>query len=107
MAMVEMLKQHWDRYMRKYLEEEAASWEENGFSVQEADQWCSVGFWNAATAAEFRSAGVTPEQVKAAAERIAPDGDLIYDTCNGHTPTRVLLDAVRKGVRDGCQFRDA
>jgi hypothetical protein len=94
--MAEMLERHGDLFTGNCLEDEAASWEENGFSVEEADRWCSVGFWDASTAAEFRDAGVTPEQVAEAAERIASDGDPIYSACNGDMPVSVLLAAVTK-----------
>jgi hypothetical protein len=94
--MAAMLMRHGDRFTGSCLADEAASWEEHGFTVEEADQWCSVGFWDAATAAAFRDAGATPEQVAEAAERIASDSDPIYSVCNGDTPIRVLLAAMDK-----------
>jgi hypothetical protein len=95
--MVEMLKRHGDRYTGSRLADEAANWEEHGFTAKEADKWCSVGFWDAATAAAFRDSGVTPIQAKEAAVRIASDAftdhDPIYSVCNGDTPIDTLLAA--------------
>jgi hypothetical protein len=100
LEMAAMLRRHGDRFTGSNCEDEAASWEEHGFTVTEADKWCSVGFWDAAAAAAFRDAGATPEQVAEAAERIASDeftdGNPIYSVCNGDTPIRVLLAAVTK-----------
>jgi hypothetical protein len=105
MRMQAMLMRRGDRFSGDNPEEEAEKWVDQGFGVDEADDWCEVGVWDAAVAAELRDAGLTPERAKAAAESLTDglddpaeeytDGDPIYAACNGDIKANVIIDAAR------------
>jgi len=71
----------------------AQEWLDADFDADEAGDWCAIGCWEPEAAEEWRDAGKTPDQIAAAAEEMAADGDMIYDVCNGDRSARVLMDA--------------
>ena len=103
MRLQSLLLRHGSRFSGNNVEDEAEEWADNGFDADNADGWCEIGVWDAATAAEFRDAGLTPEQVKAAAESLTEglddpadeytDGDPIYAACNGDIKASVIIEA--------------
>lgn len=104
-AMVDVLESHGSRYTGNDVDDEAQGWIDQGFSATEADEWCDIGMWDAATAAACRDADKTPDQIAAAAKALIEDvadddespytdGDPIYSACNGDTSVDVLIDAV-------------
>lgn len=100
-----MLLRHGDMFTGNSVEDEAEGWADNGFDADSADPWCEIGVWDAATAAELRDAGLTPEQVKAAAESLTEgledpaeeytNGCPIYAACNGDISVSVIIKANR------------
>lgn len=98
-----MLLGHGIRFSGNNVEDEAEVWQDHDFDADHANQWCEIGVWDAATAAEFRDAGLTPERAKAAAESLTEslddpadkytDGDPIYAACNGDIKANVIIEA--------------
>ena len=105
MLMQAMLMRHGPRFTGSNINDEAEYWADQGFRADDADEWCEIGVWDAATAAEFRDAGLSPDQVKSAAESLTDGlddpaeectaGDPIYSVCNGDTKASVIIDAAR------------
>lgn len=81
----------------------AEDWNAYGFSADEVSAWCAVGVWDAGSASDWTIAGLTPENVVAAAKLLLinhASSDYvnncpIYSTCNGDTDTGVIVDAHR------------
>lgn len=105
--MIDMLNDHGDRFAGNDVAEIAWDWEENhNFSVDEADAWCEIGCWDAATAYRFVLAGLTPEQVQEATQRLIDacddpaetytDGDPIYAACNNDINVDVIIAACER-----------
>lgn len=104
--MIDMLEGHGDRFTGKNVDDEAQGWLDEGFDADSADDWCEIGVWDSATAAQLRDAGLSPEQVREACERLIEDasddardeytdGDPIYSVCNNDTSIDVLIDAAK------------
>jgi len=101
--MQDMLTRQGDRFAGNNVADEAQDWSDHDFGVDDASDWCDIGVWDAATAAEFRDAELTPDQVDAAAERLVEgledptdeytDGDPLYSACNGDTPIEEIVAA--------------
>lgn len=101
--MAAVLNGHGSRFSGNNVADEAQEWLDHDFTPAKAGGWCEIGVWDAATAAEFRDAGLTPEQVKAAAESLTEglddpadeytDGDPIYAACNGDIKASVIIEA--------------
>lgn len=86
-------------------DEIAREWAEYGFCAATTDEWCAVGVWDAAVAAQLRDAGLSPQIAKTRAERLVEsirdcggdpaetytDGCPIYAVCNGDTSIDILL----------------
>lgn len=97
--MAEMLAGHGDRFTGNHVADESQDWLDNDFSVVDADKWCKIGVWDAATAARFRDARKTPEEILAAADLLVvengadeyTDGDPIYSACNRDTDCRKII----------------
>jgi len=68
--MMEVLESRGPKFAGNHVFDVAQDWLDYGFSPTEADSWCEVGVWNPATAAEFQEAGLSPDGVRAAAERL-------------------------------------
>src|SRR5690606_23642790 len=105
--MAEMLERHGDRFTGNCVEDEAQGWLDHDFDADSADEWCEIGVWDSATAAQLRDAGLTPDQVRDACERLIDeagddaaddytDGDPIYSACNGDTSVSVLIEAAKQ-----------
>ena len=120
-AMASMLERHGPAYTGHNVLEEAQGWIDAGFSADEAGAWCEIGCWDADTAATWRDDGLTPDQVRDAAQRLIDaevaewdaadqaaaeddadwqpvhrhsqytDGDPIYSACNGDTLAAALV----------------
>jgi hypothetical protein len=77
----------------------AEDWVDHGFGVWDADEWCDVGVWDAASAAAFRDAGLTPGQVAETARRLNGQGDrdidVVYAICNGDMDASVMIEAAK------------
>lgn len=101
-AIADVLDPYGDRMAGNDVEATAHEWIDNGFDSEGAGEWCEIGCWDPSTAATFRDAGLTPAQVKAAAETLVAglddptaeytDGCPIYSTCNGDTDADVVID---------------
>jgi len=101
--MAEMLQSNGIRYAGDCADDSAADWLEHDFSVQSAESWCEIGCWDAATAYRFVLAGLTPEQVQEATQRLIDacddpaetytDGDPIYAACNNDLNVDVIIAA--------------
>lgn len=102
--MAATLGSYGSRFVGNNVADEAQEWLDRDFTPASAGGWCEIGVWDAATAAEFRAAGLTPEKVVAAAESLIDglddpadeytDGDPIYAACNGDIKASVIIDAV-------------
>lgn len=103
--MAATLNRHGTRFAGNNANDEAREWMDHGFRPSDADEWCEIGVWDAATAAEFRESGLTPDQVKDAAESLTEglddpaeeytDGDPIYAACNGDIDPSVIVEAAK------------
>lgn len=104
--MAEMLTRHGKNFCGNNVNDEAEGWADQGFRVDDAESWCEIGVWDAATAAELRDANLTPDDVASAAESLTEglddpaeeytDGDPIYAACNGDICVSVIIDAARR-----------
>lgn len=90
-----VLTHHGDRYTGTDVRDAAEDWDDHGFDADEVDAWATIGCWDAATAAAWRDAGLSPEAVAAAAEAIcgSDDDDPIYSACNGDRSPEVIIEA--------------
>ena len=109
--MATVLNSHGSKFGGNNVADEAEEWLDHDFTPSKAGGWCEIGVWDAATAAEFRDAGLTPEEVKAASERLIEaeqaawdeeptdsqytDGDPIYAACNGDIKASVIIEAAK------------
>ena len=79
----------------------ARQWVDRGFDSDDVDAWCESRVWDAQTAKAWCLAGLTPDDVTAAAALLVEshgtdsytDGCPIYSCCNGDTDTDVIVDA--------------
>ena len=78
----------------------ADEWLGYDFTSTSASKWLDISVWDAATAAALRDAGLSPDRVKATAERLAAedadrytDGCPIYAACNGDYSVDNLIAA--------------
>lgn len=95
---------HGDRFSGNDVAESAQEWLDYDFTPSEAGEWCEIGVWNPATASDFRDAGVGPDAVVAAADRLTSElddpteeytaGSPIYAACNYDISSSVIIDAV-------------
>lgn len=107
-AMAEMLERHGDRFAGNDVDETAQEWLDHDFTAEIADPWCEIGTWDASTAAEFRDAGLTPTQVKDAAEAMTADledpaeeytdGCPIYAACNNDIIADEIIEAAKDAI---------
>ena len=112
-TMVAVLNSHGPRFSGNHVEDMAQEWLDYDFTPAEADSWCEIGVWDAATAAEFRDAGLSPAEAAAAAERLIEaekaewtdeswgfsrytDGCPIYAACNHDISPDVIIEAAGK-----------
>ena len=96
------LNSHGDRFAGNNVADAAQAWADHDFAAGEVGEWCEIGVWDASTASEFRDAGLTPEQARAAAERLIDglddpadeytDGDPIYAACNCDIAASVIIE---------------
>jgi len=105
-AMQSMLGGYGERFTGDNPAAAAAEWLDHGFGVVATARWCNVGVWDAATAARFRDAGLSPEQVADAADKLVAHldderradpvyADPVYAVCNGDLPVRHIIDAAK------------
>lgn len=104
--MATMLERHGERFTGTNTDDVAQEWLDHDFDAVRANEWCEIGCWDAATAAELRDAGLTPDQAHKAAEwltdglddaaEVFTDGDPIYSTCNGDTSVQEIVDAAKE-----------
>ncbi len=103
----EILRKYGEQFAGNNVEDAAQDWLDHGFTAESVDGWCEIGVWDAATAAKFRDAGLTPGQVKKASNELVEgldrdlcdrftDGDPIYSTCNGDTAAWRIINQARK-----------
>lgn len=97
-----VLKSHGDRYTGSNVFDVAQEWIDAGFeSGDDVNWWCHAGVWDAATAAEFAAAELTPMKVAHIADAMVdassdPDAEFtngcpIYAACNGDiNPSRFV-----------------
>ena len=111
-AMAEMLERHGERFTGDDADAMAQEWLDHGFTVGEADGWCEIGCWDAATAAILAIEGLTPDTASAAAQRLIDaeiadsqytDGDPIYSACNCDTDFQAIIDAAAELDRETLQ----
>jgi hypothetical protein len=104
-AMAVMLTRHGDRFAGNSATDIAADWIGNDFGVDDAAEWCEIGCWDADTAAKLRDAGLSAQDARDAADKLAEacddaaeeytDGDPIYSVCNADTRVQVIIDAAK------------
>lgn len=104
--MMELLERYGDRFAGNSAKDNASDWVENGFDADSASDWMDLGVWDAATAAEFRDAELTPGEVGAAADKLVEgledaaeeftDGCPIYAACNGDISPRRIIDVANE-----------
>lgn len=75
----EMLEGHGSRFSGNSADDEAQNWLDNDFTVAAAGGWCEIGCWDADTAATFRAAGLTPDEVSDAAEKLIASEQAEWD----------------------------
>ena len=102
-AIVDVLARFGDRWTAGDVEFTARRWARFGCAAAEVAEWCEIGCWDLSALNDWRSAGLTPAQVKAAAEKLVADlddptdeytnGCPIYSCCNYDTSTDVIVDA--------------
>lgn len=98
-----VLEMHGDAYTGADSYAAAEKWDDYGFSADEVSAWCAVGVWDAGSASDWTIAGLTPENVVAAAKLLLTNHASwdyvnncpIYSTCNRDTDTGVIVDAHR------------
>jgi hypothetical protein len=107
-AMVAVLQSHGERFAGNNPADEAQDWLDHGFSAAQAEGWCEAGFWDAATAAAMRDAGVTAQDAAKAAEAMIEeigdgeagekytDGDPIYAACNNDLSPDEIIAVARR-----------
>lgn len=98
----EVLIGHGERFAGDDVEQESQQWIDHDFDAPEVADWCDIGCWNPSVAAQWRDAGLTPDDVKAAAESMVegssePDVEWtdscpIYSCCNGDTETEEIIE---------------
>lgn len=84
-AVANILRTHGDTFSGGRPEEVAADWLSYDFSVEGISAWCEAGCWDANTADDFETAGLTPEQAKKACDiydEAHEDSDSMYAICN-------------------------
>lgn len=108
-AMVDVLVDRGIRFAGNCAEDVAEDWIDHGFTADTAIDWCDVRVWDAGTAADSRDAGLSPDEVQAAAESLTDglededvhgrytDGCPIYAACNGDLTARdaIIYEAQR------------
>lgn len=104
--MIEVLERHGDQAAGNNAENQAQQWIDNHFSSDDADSWCEIGCWDADTAAEFRDAGLSPEQAKRGAELLLDeecdqdsqytDASPIYAACNGDIGADIIIESAKR-----------
>lgn len=80
---------------------EARQWVDRGFDGDDVVAWCEANVWDAQAASAWAVAGLTPDDVTAAAALLIEnhgtdsytDGCPIYSCCNGDTDLDVIVDA--------------
>jgi hypothetical protein len=92
-----VLASHGDRFAGNNVRDAAEDWDDHGFNAEEVDAWATIGCWDAATAAEWRDAGLSPAEVAATVDAIcsSDDDDLIYSVCNGERSPEVVTEAAQ------------
>jgi hypothetical protein len=102
-AVVEALRSHgaaFDGGSDQSRLELARDWMDADFDGADVYDWCEVGCWDADTARQFAAEGLTPAEVKEAAEKLVKqngtdaytDGCPVYSVCNGDTPVKAIVD---------------
>lgn len=102
--MMELLERYGDRFAGNSSKDIAGDWMENGFDAGSASDWMDIGVWDAATAAEFRDAELTPAEIETAAESMSEgddaekytDGCPIYAACNNDISPRRIIDVANE-----------
>lgn len=89
-----------DRFGGLDPDEIAYDWVDHDFGIDEVREWCEIGCWDPATAAEFR-AKLTPDQVAEAADVIDNSGHAssvgaINAACNGDLDPQILIEWARR-----------
>lgn len=89
--------------------DEAQDWLDHDFDADSAESWWDIGCWDAATAAEWRDAKLTPSQIEIAAKKLREEENKddvydhgseytdgpIYAACNGDILAERLIEAAR------------
>lgn len=77
----------------------ASEWLGCGFSAAAVADWCDVGVWEPGIAEQFVAAGLSPDDVAAAAERMIDALPADADPCDYYEDGSPIYDA--------CQYSDA
>lgn len=87
--------------------DEAMDWVDHNFLAATAKPWCAIGVWDASTAADLRDAGLSPDDVLAAAVSLTDGMDdedawLSYGdgpidaACNRDIGVDLIIDEARR-----------
>lgn len=100
--MAVMLLAAGERFSGNDVADEAECWVEFGFTAETAWEWVQIGCWASWAAREWRDAGLTPDDVAAAAADMVdgcgePDVEWtdscpIYSCCNDDTDPQDVID---------------
>lgn len=102
--MIGVLESYGDTFAGNSATDTAQEWIDAGFAADAANSWMDAGFWDAATAAECETAGLSPSDATAAATNLIEasedasedytDGSPIYAACNGDISAQLIIDAL-------------
>ena len=109
-AIMIMLNEAGERFSGNSTYDMAQEWADAEFSPDDCDEWIQAGFWNPATAAELRDAGLSADDAANASIALIDatgddgrytDNDPIYSCCNGDTDTAVII--AQHKLSESCQ----
>lgn len=95
-AVANILRTHGDTFSGGRPEEVAADWLSYDFSHEGISAWCAVGCWDANTADDFETFGLSPSQARKACDVYdeAHEGsDAMYAICNNDLTVEDVLAA--------------
>ena len=100
--MIKMLEGYGPRFIGHIPTDTAHDWIDHDFTADSAAEWCEIGVWDPATAADLVGAGLSPCQIEETAKQWT-NRDVIYEACNGDLDVQELIDTMREalsGVED-------
>ena len=109
-AIMILLNEAGERFSGNSTYDMAQEWADAEFSPDDCAEWIQAGFWDAATAAALRDAGLSADDASNASIALIDatgddgrytDSDPIYSCCNGDTDTAVII--AQHKLSESCQ----